>query len=110
LITPIAKYSKHTALSVTSRILQYSHRLLCGWPGFDIQQGKLFFHCTMFRSMWEKRNACRILVERPGGKKVVRGPSYMWEDDVLKWSLKKQYGVMWTGLIWLGIETNEQSL
>jgi hypothetical protein len=55
--------------------------------------------------MGERRNAYRILVGKPEGK------SYYEDLDVgvrmiLKWILKRYDEVVWTGLIWLRIETS----
>jgi hypothetical protein len=50
----------------------------------------------------EKRNAYRILMGNPEGKRLLGGPERRSEDNS-KMDLK---GVVWTGLIWLGIETS----
>jgi hypothetical protein len=45
--------------------------------------------------MGEKRNAYRLLVEKPLGKKLLGRPRHRWD------------GVIWTGLIWLRIGTGQ---
>jgi hypothetical protein len=37
---------------------------------------------------WKKRNACRILVGKPEGKKLLGTPKCSWEDNI-KVDLKK---------------------
>jgi hypothetical protein len=54
--------------------------------------------------MGEKRNAYRILVETPEGKKPLGRPRRRWEDNI---RMDIRYdGVVWTGLIWLRIGTS----
>jgi hypothetical protein len=53
----------------------------------------------------EKRNAYRILVGKPEGKRPLGRPSRRWVDNIkmdLMWD-----GLVWTGLIWLRIATCE---
>jgi hypothetical protein len=45
------------------------------WPG----------HVTR---MWEKRNACRIMVGKPEGKKQVGRPRSRWVDNIVTCRLK----------------------
>jgi hypothetical protein len=52
----------------------------------------------------ERRNAYRILMERPEGKRPLGRPRLTWED--IKWILERQDGVVWTGLFWLRIGTS----
>jgi hypothetical protein len=47
--------------------------------------------------MGEKRNAYRLLVGKPEGKRPL--------GRLLGWILERWDGVMWTGLVWLRIET-----
>jgi hypothetical protein len=54
--------------------------------------------------MGEMRNAYSILVGKSEGKRPLRRPSVDWK--VLKWMLGKLGGKVWTGLIWLRIETS----
>jgi hypothetical protein len=53
----------------------------------------------------EKRNAYRILVEKPEGKIPV-GRLNVGGRMILRWILEKQDGVVWTGLMWLRIGTS----
>jgi hypothetical protein len=48
--------------------------------------------------MEEKRNAYRILVGKPEGKRPLGRPRRRWEDNIRM--------VVWTGLIWLRIGTS----
>jgi hypothetical protein len=56
------------------------------------------------RSMHEKTNAYRVLVGKPEGKRPLERPRHRWEDNT-KMSLRENYGVAWTGLIWLRMGT-----
>jgi hypothetical protein len=49
-----------------------------------------------------EKNAYRILVEKPEGKRPLGRPR-QGGLITLKWILKRQDGVVWTGLIWLKI-------
>jgi hypothetical protein len=53
--------------------------------------------------MGYKRNAYRILVGKPEGKRPLWRPRYRWMD--IKMDLRSDE-VVWTGLIWLRIRTN----
>jgi hypothetical protein len=56
----------------------------------------------------EKRNAYRILVGEPDGKRPREGQDVSgW--IILKWILERQNRVVWTGLMWLRIGTGEGS-
>jgi hypothetical protein len=56
--------------------------------------------------MWETRNAYRILVGKPEGKRPLGRPRCKWVDNIkmafreIGWD-----GVVWTGSNWLRIET-----
>jgi hypothetical protein len=56
----------------------------------------------------EKRNAYRILVGKPGGKRPLGRPRRRWEDNI-KVDLREDE-VVWTGLMWLRIGTNRWPL
>jgi hypothetical protein len=47
--------------------------------------------------MGEKRDACRILVGKPGERPLGR-PRYRWEDNI-KMDLRK---IGWGGMDWIG--------
>jgi hypothetical protein len=51
----------------------------------------------------EKRNAYRLLVGKPEGKRPLGRPRREW--IILEWILERWDGVMWTGLVWLRIRT-----
>jgi hypothetical protein len=51
--------------------------------------------------MGEKRNANRLLVGKPEGKRLLGRPRHRWLDlEGVGWG-----GVMWNGLVWLRIGT-----
>jgi hypothetical protein len=52
----------------------------------------------------EKRNAYRILVGMPEGKRPLGRPRRKWVDKI-KMDLR-QNGMVWIGLIWLRLGTN----
>jgi hypothetical protein len=60
--------------------------------------------------MGEKRNAYRLLVGKPEGKRVLGRPRRRWLDNILRWILERWDGVMWTGLVWLRIGTGGELL
>jgi hypothetical protein len=61
--------------------------------------------------MGEKRNAYRLLVGKPKGKKILGRPRRRWVDNsVLGWILERWDGVMWTGFVWLRIGTGGELL
>jgi hypothetical protein len=55
--------------------------------------------------MGEERNAYRILVGRPEGKRPLERPRCRWEDNI-KVDLREIGWVLWTGLMWLRIGTS----
>jgi hypothetical protein len=50
----------------------------------------------------KKRNAYRLLVRKPEGKSALGRPRPTWVKNI-KMGLN---GVVWTGLVWLRIETS----
>jgi hypothetical protein len=64
------------------------------WPGHVARKG-------------EKRNAYRILVGKPEGRRPLGRPRRRWVDNIkidlreIRWD-----GVVWTGSIWLRIGTS----
>jgi hypothetical protein len=54
--------------------------------------------------MAEKMKAYRILMGKTEGKRPLGRPRRMWEDNIR--SDLRLDGVIWTGLIWLRIETS----
>jgi hypothetical protein len=50
--------------------------------------------------MGEKRNAYRVLVGKPEGKRPLGSPRYRWEDNI-KMDLRVIEWVVWTGFLWL---------
>jgi hypothetical protein len=52
--------------------------------------------------MGEKRNAYRLLMGKPEGKRPLGRPRRMWMDDI-KLDLAED---CWTGLVWLRIGTS----
>ena len=54
--------------------------------------------------MGERRDAYRVLVGNPEGKRPLGKPKRRWEDNIKiifrKWDVK-----VWTGLMWLRIGT-----
>jgi hypothetical protein len=55
----------------------------------------------------ENRNAYRLLVGKPEGKRPLGIQRRRW---VLGWILERWDGVMWTGLVWLRIGTGGELL
>jgi hypothetical protein len=56
-------------------------------------------------SRGEKRIAYKVLVEKSEGKRTLGRPRYRREDNI-KMVFKKWDGVVWTGFVWLWIETS----
>jgi hypothetical protein len=55
--------------------------------------------------MGEPRNAYRILVGKPEGKRPLGRPRHRWVDNIKK-ILKRGAGMVLIGLIWLWIGTS----
>jgi len=54
--------------------------------------------------MGDSRDACRVLVGKPEGKRPLGRTSCRWEDSI-RWILHKWDGEACTGLNWLRIGT-----
>jgi hypothetical protein len=63
----------------------------------------------MYHELGEKRNAYRLLVGKPEGKRPL-GRQGVDGWIILGWILERWDGVMWTGLIWLRIGTGGEVL
>jgi hypothetical protein len=59
--------------------------------------------------MGEKRNAYRLLVGKMEGKRPLERPRRRWVNNI-GCILERWDGVMWTGLVWLRIETGGELL
>jgi hypothetical protein len=57
----------------------------------------------------ERRNAYRILVGKPEGRRPLGRPMGRWVDN-LKMDLKRLDGMVWTGSIWLRTGTSGELL
>jgi hypothetical protein len=57
----------------------------------------------------EKRNAYRLLVGKPEGKRPLGRPRYKWVVNI-RMDLGEWDGAMWTGLVWLRIGTGGELL
>jgi hypothetical protein len=57
----------------------------------------------------EMRNAYKMLVEKPEGKRCLRRPRHRWEDNI-KTQLKEIGIGLWIGFIWLRIGTSDELL
>jgi hypothetical protein len=57
----------------------------------------------------EKRNAYKLLLGKPEGKRPLGRPRRMWVDNI-RMDFKRWDGVMWTGLVWLRTGTGGELL
>jgi hypothetical protein len=57
----------------------------------------------------ENRNAYRLLVGKPEGKRPLGRPICRWVDNI-RMDLERWDGVKWTGLVWLRIGTGGELL
>jgi hypothetical protein len=57
----------------------------------------------------EERGVFRVLVGKPEGKRPLGRPRHRWEDNI-KVDLQEWDVGVWTGSIWLRIETGERHL
>jgi hypothetical protein len=53
-----------------------------------------------------KRNAYRILVGKPDGKRSLGRPRGRWVENIEMDLRERENGTLWIGLIWLRIRTN----
>jgi hypothetical protein len=60
--------------------------------------------------MGKKRNAYRILLRKPEGKRPLGRPRHRWEDNIRMDLRERENWVVWTGLIWLRIGTSGRPL
>jgi hypothetical protein len=58
----------------------------------------------------EKRNAYRLLVGKPVGRRPLGRPRRRWLDNIRMGLIEVGGGVMWTGLVWLRIGTGGELL
>jgi hypothetical protein len=56
--------------------------------------------------MGAKKNAYRILVGKPEGKKMLGRPRRRWEDNIKIYLRERYNGMVWTGSNWLRIGTS----
>jgi hypothetical protein len=59
--------------------------------------------------MEEKRNAYKLLVGKPEGRKSLGRPRRRWVDNI-RMDPGEVSWVMWTGLVWLRIGTGAELL
>jgi hypothetical protein len=58
----------------------------------------------------EMRNAYKILVRGPEGKRPLGKPSHRWKDNNIKMGVKETGYGMWTEFVWHRIETSGRLL
>jgi hypothetical protein len=51
----------------------------------------------VFSTYGEKRNACRILLRQPGGKRLLERPRCRWDDNI-EMDLRD---LCWSGMDWI---------
>ena len=56
--------------------------------GDKIKKNEMGAACSMYVS---QKCACKVLVEKPGGKRPLGRPMYIWEENI-KWLFKKWDG------------------
>jgi hypothetical protein len=61
----------------------------------QVKKDEMGWACS---TIWETRNAYRILVGKPEGKRPLGRPRRRWMDNIK--------GMVWIGLIWLRIGTS----
>jgi hypothetical protein len=71
------------------------------YSGDQIKKNEVGVACS---TLGEGRDAYRILVERPEGRRLLGRPRRRREDNI-KMDLQKVGWGAWTGLIWLSIGT-----
>jgi hypothetical protein len=60
--------------------------------------------------MQEKRNAYRILMGKPEGKRPLGRPRHKWVDNIKIDLREREDGMVWIGLMWLRTGTNGRLL
>jgi hypothetical protein len=83
-------------------------RDLCSLPGI-IRVIKLMRWAHHVSRMGEKRNAYRLLVRKPEGKRPLGRPRHRWVDNITMDLGEVGWGV-WAGLVWLRIGTGGELL
>jgi len=58
------------------------------------------------RRMAEMRNAHRICVSKPEGKRLLRRPRHRWKDNI-RMHIREIVWEVWTGCIWLRLGTTD---
>jgi hypothetical protein len=81
------------------------HNLYC-WPSIiRIIKSRRMRWAGHVARMGKKRNAYRILMGKPDGKRPLGIPRRRWEDNI-KMDLREIGWMVWTGLIWPRIGTS----
>jgi hypothetical protein len=79
----------------------YLHNLYCSPSIIRMSKSRRMRWAGHVARMGEKRNAYRILVGNPEGKRPLGRPRHRWVDNI-----KMDLRDIWIGLIWLRIGTN----